>query len=102
MCHVIDRAKPVMHMTSVLLKRLCLALLAGLSAAELKLSSPSFSDGGEYPIDSRGKGDNISPKLAWTGETHTPHITTHTRPSPTALLRPPRCAEEHRVVRAHR
>jgi len=30
------------------------------------LTSPSFLDGGEFPEDNRGDGDNISPKLAWT------------------------------------
>ena len=34
---------------------------------ELRLASPSFSNGGEFPSDNRGDEDNVSPKLTWTG-----------------------------------
>lgn len=34
---------------------------------ELRLTSLSFTDGGEFPSDNRGDGDNVSPNLAWTG-----------------------------------
>ena len=44
-----------------------LALVASAATAEFRLSSPSFTDGGEYPVDNRGDEDNISPKLTWTG-----------------------------------
>ena len=44
-----------------------LALVASAANAEFRLSSPSFTDGGEYPVDNRGDEDNISPKLTWTG-----------------------------------
>ena len=47
----------------------CALLLVAVlptSSADFKLTSPSFSDGGEYPVDNRGSGDNISPKLLWT------------------------------------
>ena len=52
---------------SLLLAALLLAAMPPTSSAELKLTSPSFSDGGEYPVDNRGSGDNVSPKLVWTG-----------------------------------
>ena len=34
---------------------------------ELRLTSLSFTDGGEFPSDNLGDEDNISPNLAWTG-----------------------------------
>ena len=34
---------------------------------ELRLTSLSFTDGGEFPSDNRGDEDNVSPNLAWTG-----------------------------------
>ena len=34
---------------------------------ELRLTSLSFADGGEFPSDNRGDEDNVSPNLAWTG-----------------------------------
>jgi len=47
-----------------------LCVLAGTTAKraeELRLSSPSFTEGGEFPVDNRGDEDNVSPKLVWTG-----------------------------------
>ena len=34
---------------------------------ELRLTSLSFTDGGEFPSDNLGDEDNVSPNLAWTG-----------------------------------
>ena len=34
---------------------------------ELRLTSLSFTNGGEFPSDNRGDEDNVSPNLAWTG-----------------------------------
>lgn len=45
---------------------LLLALAAVALGAEFKLWSTGFGAGGDYPLDSRGDEDNVSPPLNWT------------------------------------
>jgi len=46
--------------------RLVACGLLAAASAEFKLTSV-FSDGDDFPVDNQGKGDNVSPSLAWTG-----------------------------------